>query len=899
MESAGGSTTWGAAPQERPATAGPMQKPSYRLFPSVERTPPASPKGSVSLLRVSNASEPIRRRSSSLDETARMITGPYPHAPRQLHTARRRPSKAIQELPLDSPTVPSRLTFKSFASTRYSEDSYHGRSSSAPSDLVRDGEIASLGREQEMAPQKSPVWMTRQAAASSQTLHGLGLTMQATSTGDSSPGRMQATRGPRQKPNLRVSVRQAEQPDRPPPPPPKSPRHRKAKASAHSQHASFHSRSSSAQSGLSSPTSSRAGSPIAIAQSVACQPVRPMFVNHTSSVSKSSLTKDHLSASTSAAEDRARDLMGSPIVERGRQVRAVFRKPVRPLSKESTHEPDGALVLPSSRFSIASPGSDLSTEGDRTPRAIRPLNIRKATYPYQSPTSSTSSLLVPNTDVDDAPPPTPRKDSCHTQKGSDGSAKQRSIPDRSNSSAAPSHFMIAASARTDHGHARHPDNSPQAPARDRPRRPISPPSTEAALDPTTVRSQMLSPELLASSKGERQSRYDRPTPELPFRAPTPDLGQHGPEDPAEVLRGLARQTEALHARYTSLRSDRQKLSMSIVSSLREPKAGPQYSNTMLDQHLCLAAINSSMDICFAKLKSLDCRKEEAMHAIIAQQGTRRRHSKLRQAASARSNSSLRTPASGRSTPELAIDIVRTVTSASKLRKDSATICSDTSPDRSVHHDPTVVRREALPSRDKGSPELSANVEPDGIESSDAEAAQPRRIRIKGAKAAKLLGLMREVSEGHAGSPGITLPELNSHGLAPPGGITRERSPAIEVHIPCSPFKMALEPPRSPLPAIPSDAAQTPPAPAPKATVESPTNVPSSIAKDGPADTSVVQAPSRAGSAAESAADEFGPQTPQEDEQPLGLKSARRGLVQTIQVFVDDEILDLYQDNSRK
>ncbi|KAK5112126.1 hypothetical protein LTR62_004469 [Meristemomyces frigidus] len=120
-------------------------------------------------------------------------------------------------------------------------------------------------------------------------------------------------------------------------------------------------------------------------------------------------------------------------------------------------------------------------------------------------------------------------------------------------------------------------------------------------------------------------RTDRPTPELPFRSATPDISSIPiPEDPHETLRNLAVQTEALHARYSTLRSDRQKLSMSIVANLREQRAGPEYVTTMLDQHLALAATNSSMDICFAKLKSLDCRKEEAMSVLLAQMETRRK-----------------------------------------------------------------------------------------------------------------------------------------------------------------------------------------------------------------------------------------------------------------------------------
>ncbi|QIW97199.1 hypothetical protein AMS68_002717 [Peltaster fructicola] len=84
------------------------------------------------------------------------------------------------------------------------------------------------------------------------------------------------------------------------------------------------------------------------------------------------------------------------------------------------------------------------------------------------------------------------------------------------------------------------------------------------------------------------------------------------------LEDLGRQTEALHQRYTGMRVERQKLSSSITTSLRERKAEPEYANTLLDQHMALSAIVSSMDICFAKLKSLDCQKEDTISALLVQ-----------------------------------------------------------------------------------------------------------------------------------------------------------------------------------------------------------------------------------------------------------------------------------------
>ncbi|TKA72486.1 hypothetical protein B0A55_06696 [Friedmanniomyces simplex] len=864
----------------------------------------------------------------------------------------------VQELPLDSPTVPSRFLFKSFASTAYSEDSGHGRSSSAPTEIARDEEVSPKGVEEEMASKKSPVWMNRQAAASTQILHGLGLDVPSGSTEEPTLRSPPAKRGLKQKPNLRVNIKPAQQPDRPPPPPPKSPRH-SHKTSVHSQNASFHSRSSSAQSRTSSQASSRASSPIAIAQSVAYQPIKPIFVNRTVTARQSPASSDTAAPNTTSAEVRARDAMISSMAERGRQIKASLRKPIPQLPPQ---DPPAVWVAPTSRYSTVPPIEEPSAEGERTPKAVALFpKLRKPATTYLNPAASSSSLVVPGKDSNNIPPPTPRKDSFHMQKRSDESTGQQSVTRRTSTSAPTIQPFMPPNARANNPTMQH-TAQPAAPARDPPQRPESRQSTAALLDPSAARSETPTPELSnrsltpepgASSRSNRQSRVDRPTPELPFRSATPDMASGAPEDPSETLRGLARQTEALHARYTSLRSDRQKLSMSIVSSLREQKPGPQYVNTLLDQHLSLAAINSSMDICFAKLKSLDCRKEEAMTAIIAQQAAKRRHEKLKQAAITRSHSSLRSGAeSGRSTPEPTSEAVKAKTSASKLRKDS------------VHPDPLVlIPNEASQAHDAGavgcsgnshnrqesesseasykrltaiqSPlERFVNAKGDEISSSDVEAAPPKKIRIKGAKAAKILGLMTEVVGARPGSPGITLPDrpepdLTTTMLAPsPCG----NNLAIEVHIPLSPFHMVLPPPSpaptSPLPTPPSGTSPLRPAPlSRKASVESASDasgtssttkmtsdapadsqrtdaprVASSVgAHDAAADSPTTESPSCTASVADSAADGTEAHAPHEEkeEEPMGLKSARRGLLQTIQVFVDDEILDYYHNGGKK
>ncbi|KAK0871099.1 hypothetical protein LTS02_002028 [Friedmanniomyces endolithicus] len=825
----------------RLATA--THKPSYRLFPPVEPTPPASPKTLVSSNTplFDRAPEPIRRRSSSLDDTARITTALRQHGPEHNYAARRRPSRSgltelkpmstVQEVPLDSPTVPSRFTFRSFASTARSVDSGHGRSSSAPIDGSRDDDVAPRAAEQEMALRRSPVWMDRQAAASTHTLHGLGLSLPPAMVEQRGIGGPPAKHGPKQKPNLTLNLKPVQQPDRPPPPPPKSPRH-SHKRSIHSQNASFHSRSSSVQSRTSSQLSSRANSPIAIAQSVAYQPIKPIFVNRPAAARELPASSDAVIPNAMSEESRPCEPTVSPLAERAPLTKAVLRKAVPRLhSERSTRDSPTVYSPPTSRYSTVPPSDVASAEGERTPKASAPFpRHHKPNGAYLIPAASSSSLALLEKDFSDVPPPTPRKDSFHMQKRSDESIKQQPITRGTRKSPPSSLLSVAAGARPDNTRRHHTDNVPlpTLPTRDPPQRPESRQSTTAPLSQTAARmgKPMLdlpnrppTPELFGSSNPRRASRVDRPTPDLPFHSATPDVASGAPEDPSETLRGLARQTEALHARYTSLRSDRQKVSISILTSLREQKAGPEYVHTLLDRHLSLAAINSSMDICFAKLKSLECRKEEAMTAILAHRATKRRHEKLRQAVTSRSHSSLRSrEESGRSTPESAVEVVKAKNSASKLRKDSV----HPDPLAPVPHADNIMgalhgRQESESSEASykrltaiQSPiEPTATAEDDGFSSSDVESTLPRKIRIKGAKAAKILGLVKEAANTQLGSLGITLPaepesDVTSTLLTP---VFANKNMAIEVHIPSSPFHLALPPPSpaptSPLPTPPT------------------------------------------------------------------------------------------------
>lgn len=263
---------------------------------------------------------------------------------------------------------------------------------------------------------------------------------------------------------------------------------------------------------------------------------------------------------------------------------------------------------------------------------------------------------------------------------------------------------------------------------------------------------------------------------------------------------------------------------------------------------------------------------------------------------------------------------------------------------------------------------------------DSDTIEPRKIRIKGAKAAKILGLMREAAHLPPRSHNITLPDeldLNGRNLTtpPPSG-----GPSIEVHIPSSrlsvlpvfgppspaPSGPLPSPPHGPLPSPPSTnkalaASDAKPGSIVSETASTSTAKPSPPPKDSPppppvrspSPQSFYEAHSRAhSSAASSIPDEHEALTPLEgelalmdplpppppapalresprpesdalpgvripfappappapvppaeseedrEEMPMGLKSARRGQLQTIQVFLDDgeEILDYYHSS---
>lgn len=832
----------------------------------------------------------------------------------------------VHELTSDSPTVPYKYISRGVTAPTSTDESGHGRSSSAPT----DGAAASAAYppfaprpEQEVSKGGQPVWMNRQAAASTKTLHGLGLSLPADSAGQDD----RRHKGSRQKPNLRIEIRNGEPPERPPPPPPKSPRHER--------NASAHSRTSSAQSQIST----HEYSPLNVAQSMACTAVKPTFVHHNAARSSPSVQEQPMNVLPHSRKASIQSSTHSLDVERGRNPKSpLLRKPVPPLPQsEDVEKPKDDVRPPSSKFSII---TSLSVEsdaaGEKTPKgSIAGSEAKPGSLVEARPTDTREQLKLRVPDSEDLAPPTPRKDNFYTQNKNDEKGRvqnqrrsdegpmakaQRGSDDELSNLIQPRggqnfqprmHIQLnkdvevpppPPTPRKDHEViSQKPAESAklQPPQREPPKRPESPQATTAT---DSSSSKSTTPEMpsraMAPEPRPKVIIVDKgPTPDLPDRAGTP-VQDGNPPDPRAALADLTKQTEALHKRYATLRSDRQKLSTSIVASLKEQKAGPEYVNTLLDQHLSLAAINSSMDICFAKLKSLECRKEAAMAAIVAEHAAKQRPEKSKKTVSnyTQPESSTRSGAAVGPAPSTSTR-AKDNTSPSKLRKDSAHLDDSSLKFDPPRKDSDVMGR--LPEdQEKRNTVIKASppeptitgcttTEPQEFYNTDVDEEIPRKIRIKGAKAAKILGLMKEAADGRPGSPGITLPDEL------PSNSSRRRGPAIEVHIPVAPR------PNSP----PNDAhTRGPPNVSSRPSTRRDTGESASSARSSSGDGERSELHSRAGSSVESSPEEQEIQTPKDEDsvaseylkgkQPKG-RSAKRALVQTIQVYVDDEILDYY------
>lgn len=363
-----------------------------------------------------------------------------------------------------------------------------------------------------------------------------------------------------------------------------------------------------------------------------------------------------------------------------------------------------------------------------------------------------------------------------------------------------------------------------------------------------------------------------------------------PHDPRDRLRDLARQSEALYERYSHLRAERHKISSGILAKLKEQQAGPEYANLLLDQQLALSAIQSSMDICFAKLKSLDCRKEEAITALLAQFEAQELCSenaaKLAHVDTGIVHCRSAPTSEFAETTRSAVSADATTPKAKAHERKSSSSIDTVKPTRSGSisgESNNHIRHDTMAQIERTAETLSPPViRPESVSSAEeTEDEQPKRIRVKGAKAAKVLGLMAKAENGRPDSPGsITLPD----------GLESPRS-EVELHVskktraPAT-VMTATDVCRVPSPG-PPPAHAPPPLPRPRTDSDA---LPRTLPIHKGTDASVAIS---ANSSAESSPNTPEAVTPSQEDIP-GLRSAKRGMVQTIQVFVDDDVLDYYE-----
>lgn len=178
---------------------------------------------------------------------------------------------------------------------------------------------------------------------------------------------------------------------------------------------------------------------------------------------------------------------------------------------------------------------------------------------------------------------------------------------------------------------------------------------------------------------------------------------------------LTLQTTTLHARYATLREDRQFILGAMTHSLREQRPGPDYVNTILDQQMSLTMCCSSMDICLAKLKAV-ARRKDALAKTLA------------------THALLNTPTWGLAEQQPAL---KTSPTASKPSTGHTSAPHPTTSSSTQTHD-------AIPSRvSSRSQNLSATQNFQSRFDSETDTdddGTPRRMNLKGVKAARILGL---------------------------------------------------------------------------------------------------------------------------------------------------------------
>ena len=741
----------------------------------------------------------------------------------------------VQESIADSPTVPTMYPSPPFVS----EDRIHNRSSSAPGErMQRAG--AHLRKPSESKLRSA--WTSRHAEEHPQAAKGLGLTLPPGSLAPRQPRR----HGPgRPKPNLRINV---DHEDRPPPPPPKSPRHSRDPST------------SSIQSGVSSmhgesPKSDTVVTPGSISRAALLDtkdeplptPALPQHARQASLVSNSGPVRVR---EVAIPKDKARKMEGPSLQPPDPSADRIVSTKVK---APNIDKPMPSLPTPSKRFSAhlrevqEAERSIIKTKEDTAPPKDAPSSAPTDAIPPSKPSSDPPDRKSNDLDIHLFPQPlkVPTKPPARDRRSP--------TPDQGVRPQSPANSLQTASTSA--------KGLPVLPTEGPPHSRSGTPDSAAAL------SKQSEPKSLQSN-------------------------------PLQTLQDLNRQSEALHVRYASLRADRVKISTAITASLKDEKPGSDYAHNLLDKHLALNAINSSMDICFAKLKSLDCRKEEAMTAFLNQAKMKNAVEESRMSGSTKSLAPPISIHSGRSTPEITPELIPT-------SKFSSTPLPTPEPDQDKSD---VTKRETSPQKDAPAPEPEKRVtiirtgstkSAATSNSSEHPPVSPissmyatKRIRIKGAKAAKILGLVAQSATGKEnGNKGITLPDES-----PTIPTTSKKPIGVEVEIQrktaqekkTSASETAQEkktstsetvpstPPSATVPQMPKRKAPPPPRHDTKDSVGS--SVASSQTESSPEEPEV-KTPKTVGSA----------------DVPFGLKTAKKGMLQTIQVFVDDDIFDYYKE----
>ena len=552
---------------------------SYRLFPTVEPTPPASP---VTLKRDSlrRASGAYRRRSSSVEKGLKEASASASHTTSQpsrsssTSTTSLRDSRKVS-LP-DIKTLQSVREVDSAAATP-SPGSFDRRNLvCAASDHIRTAS----------APERSPTSDGSGRAAIGNARYGEGTVISV--SGDlarssapmtsnlSSPSSGGHLRSRRSKPNLRITVKKDSVEQRPPPPP-KSPRHYQKEAD--------HAEVSPVTQGRRSSIDRAPVSPLVHQSFDVASPTRArlnlwpkMFARaeHAGLQSPNGYGSSQARPSTAGVLDSTfstRSATHLPLEATKNHVKSPSK-----LSRGELRSYQSADRLRTERR-LESPGITpyVSMEGDhdpdRTPQATSQHDVRPI-------------VRTPAADDRDSIAAAIRKHS-RVPNG----AQKRQVADEvtaTESLMRPDVKSALAIARANVAALR---NSS---------------STTDSLGMTSSKERFSGAELGLLNRA------------FTAEALTRSASASGDNDPVATLKDLSQQCDALHTRYAGLRMERQRMSSGLIEKLKEQRTDPEHLSALLNDQLSLASVSSSMDICFTKLKSLECRKEDAIAALIAQ-----------------------------------------------------------------------------------------------------------------------------------------------------------------------------------------------------------------------------------------------------------------------------------------